>query len=256
MKIFFSAVTLILALVSFSGCGGKKPEKADNKPIPDSLVVPDTGYTGIKKYMSGEYLIKEVTFRNGVREGIMKSFYQSGKLRQEFTYKNGLRQDSAIWFYEEGQVFRTTPYVNDTINGIQKQYYRNGKLKARLPFRKGYRTTSLEEFTPDGKLVRGYPEVIIGTKDDYKASGNYHVTLQLSDKSPRVRFYRGELTDGAFDSTRVTRIKTVNGSGKIDLKKKGAPGNGYTGVIAEIMTNFGNNLIVYKKIPLPYNDLN
>jgi hypothetical protein len=27
-------------------------------------------------------------------------------------------------------------------------------------------------------------------------------------------------------------------------------------VIAEILTNYGNNYLVYKKIELPYNDLN
>jgi hypothetical protein len=256
MKKIFFPVILILVLISFCGCGRNGTDKADNESIPDSLVVSDTGYTGIKQYMSGDYLIKEVTFRNGVREGLMKSFYRSGRLRQEFTYRNGLRQDSAVWYYEEGQVFRTTPYIDDTIDGIQKQYYRIGKLKARLYYSKGYRTASLEEFTPEGKLVGGYPEVIISTKDDYNTSGIYHITIQLSDKSPQVRFYHGELYNGAFDTTRVTRIKTVNGSGKLDLKKRGIPGNGYTGVIAEIITNFGNNYIVYKKITLPYADLN
>jgi len=28
------------------------------------------------------------------------------------------------------------------------------------------------------------------------------------------------------------------------------------GVVAEILTNFGNNYLVYKKIELPYHDLN
>jgi hypothetical protein len=256
MKIFFLSVALIFAMISFSGCGSKKPVKADFTPVPDSLVVPDTGYTGIKKYMSGQYLIKEVTFRNGVREGIMKSFYESGRLRQEFTYKSGLRQDSSVWYYEEGQVFRTTPYINDTINGVQKQYYRNGKLKARLGFSKGYRTTALEEFTPEGKRIGGYPEVVITTKDEYKARGIYQITLQLSVKSPQVRFYRGDLYNGALDTTRVTRIKTINSSCKLELKKQNKPGKGYAGVIAEIMTGFGNNNIVYKKITLPYPDLN
>jgi hypothetical protein len=256
MKVFFSTIILIVAIISFSGCRGNRAKNAENKSIPDSLVVPDTGYTGIKKYMSGEYLIKEVTFRNGVREGIMKSFYRSGRLRQEFTYRNGLRQDSSVWYYEEGQVFRTTPYVNDTIDGIQKQYYRVGKLKANLYYKKGFRTASLEEFTPEGKLVRGYPEVIVSTKDDYKVNGLYRITLQLSDKSPQVKFYRGELYNGAFDTTRVTRIKTVNGSGKLDLKKGRSSGKDYAGVIAEIITSFGNNYIVYKKINLPYADLN
>ncbi len=50
--------------------------------------VPDTGYTGIKKYMSGNYVVKEVTFKNGVREGLMKTFYQTGEVR---TRRSGMK---------------------------------------------------------------------------------------------------------------------------------------------------------------------
>ena len=256
MKIFFTSFLFTLSIIAVSGCREKSAKNSETLPTHDSPAVSDTGYTGIKQYMSGEYLIKEVTFRNGIREGLMKSFYQSGKLRQTFIYRNGLRQDSVIWFYEEGQVFRTTPYINDTIDGIQKQYYRNGKLKARLTYRKGFRTPTIEEFTPEGKLVKGYPDLIVIPKDDYKTRGIYTITLQLSDKSPKVRFYRGEFYNGVFDTTRISRIKTVNGTGKLELKKKGSPGNGYVGIIAEIMTGFGNNYLVYNKITFPYGDLN
>ena len=52
------------------------------------------------------------------------------------------------------------------------------------------------------------------------------------------------------------KINTIKGIGNLDLKKTGSPKPGYVGVIAEILTNFGNNYLVYKKIDLPYNDLN
>ncbi len=56
------------------------------------LSVPDTGYTGIKQYMSGKTLVKEVTFKNGVREGLMKSFYQTGEVRQTFWYEKWFKR--------------------------------------------------------------------------------------------------------------------------------------------------------------------
>ena len=40
------------------------------------------------------------------------------------------------------------------------------------------------------------------------------------------------------------------------LKKTGSPKKDFIGVIAELLTNFGNNCLQYKKIDLPYNDLN
>ena len=47
----------------------------------------------------------------------------------------------------------------------------------------------------------------------------------------------------------------IKGVANIDLKKTNKTGLSSVDVIAEILTNFGNNYLVYKKIGLPYNDL-
>lgn len=254
MKISKSLVLLILISI-IAGCNGKGKVKKESRTASDTTTVPDTGYTGIKKYMSKNAIVKEVTFKNGVREGLMKSFYQTGEVRQTFWYKNGLREDSAKWFYLEGQLFRSTPYKRDTIDGIQKQYYRSGRLKAKIGYSRGLRTTYLQEFTPEGKLVGGYPDLVVNVRDDYKVKGIYRISLELSDKAGKARYWRGELSDGLFDTVRCKRINIIKGIGTLELKKTGSPKSDYLGVIAEILTNFGNNRLVYKKIELPYNDL-
>lgn len=256
MKIISVSLLTILSLLLLYSCNGKGTGKKNPKTENDTITVPDTGYTGIKQYTSNKVLIKEVTFKNGIREGLMKSFYPSGKMRQTFWYKNGVREDSAKWYYEEGQVFRSTPYKNDTVDGIQKQYYRVGRLKAKLGYLKGLRTPYLEEYTQDGKLVSGYPELVVSILDDYRSKGVYRITLKLSDNSPHVKYYRGDLSSGVFDTVHCKKINTIKGIGHLDLKKTGSPKTGSVGVIAEILTNFGNNYLVYKKIELPYNDLN
>jgi hypothetical protein len=256
MKSFTGSILLILTISFFAGCTGKGPVKKELQVATDSLTVPDTGYTGIKQYMSGKYLVKEVTFKNGVREGLMRSFYQSGEVRQTFLYRNGLREDSSIWYYQEGQKFRTTPYKRDTIDGIQRQYYMTGQLKAKLGYSKGLRTTYLEEFSQTGKLITGYPTVVVSIKDDYKNKDIYNISLELSDKSYSVRFWRGDFSNGVFDTAHCKKINTIKGVGSLVLKKTGSQNPGYVGVIAEILTNFGNNYLVYKKISLPYPDLN
>jgi hypothetical protein len=248
-----AAAAALFMLLMVSGCSGRSGN-ADSHPENDTASVPDTGYTGIKQYMTGDVLVKEVTFENGVRQGIMRSFYRDGRVRQSFWYEKGLREDSAKWYYETGEVFRSTPYKNDTADGIQKQYYRTGKLKAKMEFKKGLRTTFLEEYAPNGKLITGYSDIVVSTRDDYR-NGTYRITLSLSDKSDKVRFYRGDLVNGAFDTAKVDKIPVVNGTGNIVLKKSGSPQQDHVGVIAEILTNFGNNRVAYKRIDLPYKDL-
>lgn len=256
MKIFAGSLLMILSLQLISSCSGKGGTKNDMQKGIEITAAADTGYTGIKQYMSNQKLVKEVTFKNGVREGLMKSFYIDGKLRQTFWYENNLRQDSAKWYYPEGQVFRSTPYKNDTIDGTQKQYYRTGKLKAQLIYKKGLRTPYLQEFTQNGELVRGYPDLVISFRDEYMAKGSFRVTLGLSDKSTKVRYYQGDFSKGVFDTANCKKINTIDGIGNLYLKKTGSPKPNSLGVIAEIVTAFGNSYLVYKKIDLPYNDLN
>jgi len=255
MKSFSATLIVLISLLTFTGCTGKKSAKDTEMAAADSVMVPDTGFTGIKQGMSGRYLVNEITYKNGVRNGLMKTFYESGKLRQTFWFVNGIRQDSAKWYYEEGQVYRSTPYKNDTIDGVQKQYYRTGKLKARLTFINGLRAPKLEEFKSDGKLVTGYPDLKINITDDYKSKGLYRISLSLTDKSTEVKYYRGDFSKGVFDTANYVKIKVVDGIGTLNLKKSKTAGPDSVGVIASILTGFGNRYLVYKNIDLPYKDL-
>jgi hypothetical protein len=256
MKVIFRSI-MVIFVITFLACNGKRPAK--ETPVEssiDTVTVPDTGYTGIKQYMSGTTLVKEVTFKNGVRQGLMKSFYQTGEVRQTFWYENGVREDSSVWFYREGQPFRTTPYKNDTIDGIQKQFYRTGELKAKIGYSKGMRTNFFEEYTITGQRVTGYPTLEFKVTDEYRSKSVYKIALQLSDKSTSVKYFRGDMTNGIFDTAHCKPIDTVKGVGLLVLKKSGSPKPTKVGVIADVLTNFGNHDLIFKQIELPYPDLN
>lgn len=249
------SIPLFSALLILWACSGSPK----NEAIPsaaDIVSIPDTGYTGIKQFMSGTRKVSEVNFQNGVREGLTQTFYVSGKLQRTFWYEKGLRQDSSCWFYEEGQLFRTTPFRNDTIHGIQKQYYRTGELKAELGYSKGYRTMHFREYTRDGKIFNNYPELIINTEDTYSKNGIYRILLTLSDEKADANFLTGHLYNGSYDTTRVKKIAKSGKTGIIELGKTAGVTNDSIGIIAEILTSFGNRMIVYKKLEIPYKDLN
>jgi hypothetical protein len=253
-RITYSALILFLIIIA-AGCSGKGSLKKETIAGTDTLTVPDTGYTGIKKFYSGKYLIKEVTFKNGIKHGETKTFYPGGQLYQTFWYENGLREDSSRWYYVEGQLFRSTPIKHDTINGTQKQYYRNGRVKAKINYMKGLRSTGLEEFNQNGKLISDYPEIVFNIIDNYKTAGKLRINLELSDKSRKVKFYRGEFTGGVFDTVKCEPIKSVGGKTFLDLRKSVTPQADYVGIIGVFLTDFGNKYLAYKKIDLPYKDL-
>jgi antitoxin component YwqK of YwqJK toxin-antitoxin module len=255
MKTYFVFLLLLIFLTAGTGCRNKGSVKTKDLVQKDTSSVADTGFTGIKKYYSDKFLVKEVTFKNGIRQGLMKTFYKSGKLYQTFWYRDGLREDTAIWFFEDGKVYRASPFKNDTMDGTQIQYYRSGKVRAKMNFVKGIRTPLLEEFTQDGKLISEYPELIVKTIDDYNQSGTYKIYLELSKKDVKVTYYRGEYINGLFMPRKYIKLNINAYMGYLELKKTGTPGKNYVGIIAETSTGLGNKHLTYKKIDLPYNDL-
>ncbi len=255
MKNLINPVIIAFVAVTFIGCSGNRPSKKEATVESETVQVPDTGYTGIKKYYTNDRIFKEITFKNGIRHGEMKSYYPGGQVYQSFWYENGLREDSARWYYVEGPVFRSTPFRHDTIHGTQVQYYRNGRVKARLNYIKGLRTPGLEEYTRDGKLIKDYPEILYSLTDNYNSEGKVRINLSLNNQSEKVKFYRGEFVNGVFDTAKINVIRTVKGKAVLDLKKSGTPQKDYVGVIAEFITDFGNKYFTYKKIELPYKDL-
>lgn len=256
MKFLYGSLILILALILNSGCKGKKDSGKTSGTGNDTISVSDTGFTGIKQYMSGTHISMETTFKNGVKDGISKTYYPSGKLRGTIWYENGLREDSAKWYFEEGQLFRSTPYKKDTADGIQKQYFRTGKPKAIIGYKKGLRTFEFEEYDMQGRKVSNYPDLIVNTKDEYNSKGIYTINIGLSDKLAKVKFFRGDFGNGVFDSASCEKIKIINGMGVLTLKKTERIHSGSVDVLASIVTFYGNNYLVHKKIDLPYKDLN
>jgi hypothetical protein len=255
MKIILKITLFCLPFLLIINCGRHANTKIE--PVPaDTITVPDTGFTGIKQYFSGPNLIYEATLKNGVRHGLMKSFYLGGLLRNTYWYENGLLEDSAKWYRPEGYLFRSTPYQRDTVHGIQVQYFRTGRTRAKIGFEKGHRTFFFEEYMQNGQLVRNYPDVVVKTTDNYNANGTYNISLELSNASKDVKFVRGDFSKGVYDSTAVAPIRTVNGVGSLTLRKSSAQTKPYIEILAEILTGHGNRYLSVKRIDLPYNDLN
>ena len=252
MKTTINLLIIILLSALNTGCQNKankvnsgNANPSDTSAVADSLV----------QTFSGTRLVKEVPYKNGKRQGLMKTYTPGGLLYQTFWYKNGLREDTARWYFEDGKVFRTTPFKNDSANGIQTQYYRNGRVRAKLSFVNGLRTPYLEEFGSDGKKIGDYPDLVVKTKDEYNQNGTFKIYLELTNKSVKTNYYRGEYLDGLFNPKKYIKLNNTETTGYLELKKSPNPGNNYIGVIAEISTSLGNRYLIYKKIELPHNYL-
>jgi len=251
MRKFF-LILAFLPLLCISSCMNKGSRVSESEGENEELSVPDT----VKKFYSGNLLTSEVTFRNGVRHGLTKTYYPSGKLYQTFWYQNGVKEDTAVWYYEDGRVFRKTPFRRDTMHGVQIQYYKSGRVRAKLEFVDGLRKPYLEEFKSDGSPVTDYASLVVQTTDNYQQNGTYTIKLSLNKKDVKATYYRGGYQNGLFNPKAVVKINDSDYTGIIHLRKTGSPAQNFVEVIAEITTPLGNKLLEYRKIDLPYNDLN
>ncbi len=254
-----NTILLIISILIIlnGGCQNKPKNKVSSQSENqvDTTTVADTGFTGIRRYFSKGNLVKEVTLKNSIRQGLMKTYNASGQLYQTFWYEKGKIQDTARLYFPNGKVFRTTPFKDDSAHGIQTQYYMSGAVRAKLNFVNGLRTPYLEEFETNGKKIASYPDLVIRTKDDYIMNGTFKIYLELTEKETKANYYRGEYIDGLFSPKKYSKINSSETTGYLELRKSANPGNNYVGIIAEILTPLGNRYLVFKKIELPYNDL-
>jgi len=250
-KLTLIIVSLIIVIAS--SCGGGTGDSGGRKKAGH---VPDTGYTGVKNYIRNDVKVKEVTYKNGVKEGMTRTFYQGGVVEQDIPYVGDKKNGLAKWYYPDSKLFRVTPYVNDTISGTQIQYYKNGNVKAKMEFVDGKRKPGLEEYNMDGSMVTGYPEVTYRVNDLYREKGMYKLFIEMSDMAENVRYYRGDLVGGLVDLDSARLLLQTATTGYLDLKKSGEHQADSVVVIASYLTRFGNRLFYRLAIPLPYKDLN
>jgi antitoxin component YwqK of YwqJK toxin-antitoxin module len=113
--------------------------------------------------------------RPSAQEGIVKAWYEDGKLRAEREYKDGQLQKITYYypngkvqgirsyhegkltglakdFAEDGQVQHEWTFENGKLNGTSKSYFKNGKLLAETDFHNGELHGNVRQYLEDETL--------------------------------------------------------------------------------------------------------
>ncbi|RUT73499.1 toxin-antitoxin system YwqK family antitoxin [Ancylomarina longa] len=181
-------IVLILLLLVLISCDQKtgKQHKKEADFVENGVV---------KQYDRQNRLVGEVTFRNGVRDGISRIYYPSGVLSDEIMYVDDEKSGVAKKYHKNGKIYSLTPYVKDEKEGLQKKYYSNGKIWAETPYYHGQAGIGLKEYKRDGSLREHFPSIEV-----QKFISNDRVELKffLSNYSKRVVFYVSDLMKGKY----------------------------------------------------------
>ena len=105
----------------------------------------------MKKYFLFLLLYAVVSF---AQNDPVKTYYSNGKVESEISYKDTIREGEAKFYYEDGTLKEERLYVNGRVAGLVKIYYPNGKLKELINIEDGKREGPTSLFDEEGKYIK------------------------------------------------------------------------------------------------------
>lgn len=146
---------------------------------------------GVHLAYANGFRTEEVYYKNGVLDGTLKKWDQTGNLGVSENYVKGLR-DGLCKYYDHGKLIREVEYSKGKINGTEKEYYYGNNLTKQSWFKNGILDSAYTYF-PNGKtestrIYKYYPgfvkteEYSLFTQYDEKGKkliqGEYHFEMK------------------------------------------------------------------------------
>ena len=111
--------------------------------IPDGIV---------KEYYESGKIKAEWEYKNHSLDGVIRQYYESGGLSEESEYKNN-RLDGVIrQYYESGGLFSVSNYKDGKEEGTSMMYHENGTLWSELNYRENQLDGISKIYDENGKL--------------------------------------------------------------------------------------------------------
>jgi len=132
--------------------------------IPDGIV---------RQYYESGKLMEETRYKDGKREGLCRWYYETGVVKGERPYKEDKLNGIIKWYYTTGSLGTEFNYTNGTLEGLTKLYWENGNIKAEHYYENGRRDGINKQYYPGGEIrfvdtYRGGKQI---NRKEYNPSG-------------------------------------------------------------------------------------
>ncbi len=241
-------IVLALFILVCLGCTQSPSKKNENKEdSKDGTKVIKTTYSNGKPKA-------EVSYKDGKKNGLSKSFDKEGKISLELPYINNKREGKSKKYYEGGQqLYQTTEYKDDLMNGMQIKYRENGDVLSEAQYEKNFPCLNLKEYYKDNTLKKEYPKIVVTPIDRLDSQGVYILQISMSEKVRKVKYYTGKLTSVGCLSDDLYSILLNEQAKTGKLTYNLGPGGFMMeelNIIAVVETNYGNSYITQRKYNL------
>jgi antitoxin component YwqK of YwqJK toxin-antitoxin module len=151
LKSCFSLLAVVWVTASFGQAEIQKTFDAGGN-LKTSVPLVNGKKHGIEKNYSGGVLYSEVSYKDGIKDGYVKTYYSDGSLSSSCIYVNGKQEGSYKNFYQSGKLKDEIPFVHGERQGIQKSYFENGNLSKEVPMVDGWIEGVEKEYWENGSL--------------------------------------------------------------------------------------------------------
>ena len=127
------------------------------------------------------------------KNGLYKSWYESGQVWERFTSKNGELDGLYEEWRPNGQILSRWTCKNGELDGLYESWYSNGQMRGRCTYRNGEKDGLCESWHENGQMRRRY-EYVNGEVD-----GLYETWHSNGQMRARYSCVNGE-PDGLFES--------------------------------------------------------
>ena len=125
------------------GDGGNKSKKSG---------IPMNGRDGrwLVYYENG-ILEQDGMWKNGLLNGVVKTFYKSGQIKVESFFKDNIKEGESKEYYENGNLFQVENYVSNKLNGKKLVYYNSGIIMKEYIYSGGLKSGLEIQYNEIGK---------------------------------------------------------------------------------------------------------
>lgn len=97
--------------------------------------------------------LREICYKKGKLEGLAYQYYPSTRVMLEILYQQGKREGSFKHFDESGQLLRSSPYKNDELEGTERVFGNNKQLLEENNYHEGLLHGIQKQYNTHGKLI-------------------------------------------------------------------------------------------------------
>jgi uncharacterized protein len=106
-----------------------------------------------KIYKNGDVIGEGIYDEKGLQQGPWKEYYQTGEIKSEGVYENGRKIGLWKFFHQNGKMEQTGKYIKGKPDGAWKWFYESGNVLRTETFVKGLPDDEMIEYLDSGKVV-------------------------------------------------------------------------------------------------------